>query len=73
MENLFFKRGHQYWKRNAKGQILLINTQVDNHAYDGDAHVFLNPNQFNQDNGTEITQEQFDTVRRAHVARLMEF
>ena len=70
---MYFKRNHQYWKINAKGKILLINTKVKNHHYDGEAHIFLDKCQFNQDFATKIDKKEFDGILKAHIDRLEQF
>lgn len=73
MYDTFFKRENQYWKRKPNGEVLLINTQTENRHYDGDAHIFLNERNFNQDHATQIDQAEFEAVREAHIKRLTEF
>lgn len=53
----FFQRGNQVWKKKSNG----------------DVHLFLNTNQFNQDGANEITEEHFDQIRNAHLSRLRRF
>jgi len=69
----FFKRGNQVWKKKSNGNILLINTKEAGHHYDGDAHLFLNTKQFNQDGATEITEQEWKRIRDAHLSRLRRF
>ena len=69
----FFQRGNQVWKKNTNSEILLINTKKKGNHYDGDAHVFLNSKQFNQDFATEITEDEFNKIRNAHLLRLRKF
>lgn len=69
----FFKRGNQFWKKKPNGSILLINTKTKGHHYDGDAHLFLNTNQFDQSGALEIPEKEWLQIRNAHLSRLRAF
>lgn len=69
----FFQRGNQFWKKKSNGSILLINTKESVHHYDGNAHLFLNAKQFNQDGAIEITENEWKRIRDAHLSRLRRF
>ena len=70
---MYFKRNNQYWKIKKNGSILLINTQEENHHYDGDAHLFLNKKQFNTEHATKISKSDFNKARDVHLKRLTDF
>lgn len=68
-----FKRGNQYWKKKADGRILMINTKAPGFHYDGDSHIFLMHDQFNQEGATAITEQEFNNIRKEHLKRLSTF
>jgi len=69
----FFRRGEQIWKKKDNGKILLINMKEKGRHYDGDAHIFLRSDQFNQDYATAITEQEFNSLRKKHIDRLRRF
>ena len=73
MSSSFFKRGNQVWKRKSNGSILLINTKESGNHYEGDSHLFLHSNQFNQNGATEISEQEWKQIRDSHLLRLKRF
>lgn len=73
MKAVFFKRVNQVWKKNSNGKILLINMKEKGHHYDGSAHIFLRSDQFNEDNATAISENEFNKLRKTHMDRLIRF
>lgn len=69
----FFQRGQQVWKVKSNGHILLINMREEGHHYDGDAHIFLRRDQFNQENAQAISEADFNKLRQKHLDRLKRF
>lgn len=72
-KSTFFLRGNQIWKKKINGDMLLINLQEKGHHYEGDSHIFLRRDQFNQVGAMPISEEEFCSLRDGHLNRLHTF
>lgn len=72
----YWKRGkNQFW-HITEDSALLINNSEPNAHYDGNAHIFFEPQDgpvMNTDGRYRITEVEFELVKTEHIHRLNQF